>query len=156
MRAERVQQFVFRDGPLGRRHDIDYVPVRDRSVDQQSGGVDVGHDLHQVNALVVGHWLDSQEVYIATVSVSRVGDATDDSDDHLLDAGQTIQCVYGSNETGGIAGGELQVVLADAFLVVGISMEEGVGNFVFLTSLEDGFDAVFRVEVLVLGPDSGG
>ena len=89
--------------------------------------------------------------------VARIGHAADDGDGDLLDADGAVQRVHGADQAGGVAGGELQIVLAQALLIVGIAMEENVRDAVLLAALEDGLHAVLVVVVgLVLGADAAG
>ena len=88
--------------------------------------------------------------------VAGVRHPADDGDGHLLDAEGPVQAVHRSDEPRGVAGGQLQIVLPQALLVVGVAVEEHVCHIVFLAALEDGLDAQPLIDGLVLGPHAGG
>ena len=141
---------------LGRGDHVDDVAVRGGHVHEQAGGLDVRHDRHQVERLVVRHRLDLGDVDEPAVRVAGVGDAAHDGDDDALHADLAVEAVDGADEAGGVAAGQLEVVLADALLVVGVAVEEDVDDVVLLAALEDGLDAPGLVELLVLAADAAG
>ena len=144
------------DLPLAADHHGDDVAVGDGGVDQDAGGGDVGHDGHEVHRLVGGGFFHLQGVGEAPVIVAGVRHPADDGDGGLLHAVGPVQAVHGANEAGGVAGGQLQVLLVNTLFVVCIAMEENVGHGVFLAALEDCFDAGFFIERLVLGTYAAG
>ena len=105
---------------------------------------------------MIGDRLHQQDVDEATVGVTGVGDPPNDRDRHLLDPDQSIEAIDGTDEAGGVAGGQLQVVGPDALVVVGISVEEDVGDLAALAALEDGLQPPLLVDLLVLGTDPAG
>ena len=105
---------------------------------------------------MVGDLLHLEHVDEAAVGIAWVRHPADDGDGHLLDAHDPVERIHSADEAGGVAGGELEEVLADAVLVVGVSVEEHVGDVVLLPALEDGLDAVLGVEVLHLGAHAAG
>ena len=151
MRTEGLDGFLAGDLPavLGGGQNGDDVAVGHRGVDQNAGGIDVGHDGHQVNSLVAGGLLHLQGVGKSAVIIAGIGHAADDGDGDLLDAELAVQTVNGTDEAGGVAAGELQELLAQAQLVVGIAMEEHVCHAVLLAALEDGLHAHLFIEGLV-------
>ncbi len=137
-------------------HDVDDVAVGGRHVDQQTGRFDVRHDRHEVDGLMVGHRLDLSDVDQAAMRIARVGHAAHDGDDDALHADLAIETVDGPDEAGGVAARELQVVLADALLVVGVAVKEDVDDVVLLAALEDRLDLASLVDLLVLATDAAG
>ena len=104
-----------------------------------------------------GSLLHLQGVGQAAVIVAGICHAADDGDGHLLKADFPVQAVHGADEAGGVAGGQLQIVLAHALFVVGIAVEEDVRHGVLLAALENGLDAVLVIVVgLVLGAHAAG
>ncbi len=156
MRLEELEGALLRDVGLGRGDDVDDVAVRGRHVDEQAGGLDVRHDGHEVEGLVVRHGLDLGHVDEAPVRVAGVGDAAHDGDDDALHADLAVEAVDGADEARRVAARELQVVLADALLVVGVAVEEDVDDVVLLAALEDRLDAPGLVELLVLAAHAAG
>ena len=102
-----------------------------------------------------GRLLHLEGVGQAPVVVAGIRHPADDGDGHLLDAEGPVQAVHGADEARGVAGGQLQVVLPQALLVVGVAVEEHIRHVVFLAALEDGLDAQPRVDGLVPGPNTG-
>ena len=89
--------------------------------------------------------------------IAGVGDAADDGDGDLFDAVGSVEAVHGADEPGGVAGGQLEIVLTHALFVVGVAVEEHVRDGVLFAALEDRLDAVFIVVVfLVLCADAAG
>ena len=151
MRTEGLDGFLAGDLPavLGGGQNGDDVAVGHRGVDQNAGGIDVGHDGHQVHGLVAGGLLHLQGVGKSAVIIAGIGHAADDGDGDLLDAELAVQAVNGTDEAGGVAAGELQELLAQAQLVVGVAMEEHVCHAVLLAALEDGLHAHLFIDGLV-------
>ena len=91
------------------------------------------------------------------VIVAGVSHTADDRDGDLLNTDLAVEAVDRADQAGRVAGGQLQVVLADALFVVGIAMEEHVRDGVLLAALEDGLDAVFIIVVFfILCADAAG
>ena len=156
VRLEELERPLLADVGLGRGDHVDDVAVRGRHVHEQAGGLDVRHDRHEVEGLVVRHGLDLGHVDEAAVRVAGVGDAAHDGDDDALHADLAVEAVDGADEAGGVAARQLEVVLADALLVVGVAVEEDVDDVVLLAALEDRLDALGLVELLVLAADAAG
>ena len=88
--------------------------------------------------------------------VTGVSNTADDGDGDLFHTKSAVQAVHGTDQTGGVAGGQLQIVSAQAQLVVGIAMEEDIGNGVLLAALEDGLNAQLLIDFLVLCANATG
>ena len=96
-----------------------------------------------------------QRVGQSAVIITRIRDTANDGDGNLLDAERTIQAVNGANQSGGIAAGQLQIILAESLLIVGIAVEEDVRDGILLAALEDRLHAIFVIVVfLVLRADA--
>ena len=123
-------------------------------MDENAGRIDVGHDAHEVDGLVVRDRFDLKGVDETAMRVTRISDAADDRDRHLLDTHRTIEGIDGADQAGGITRGELEVVAPHAVLVVCVSVEEHVCDLGGLAALEDGFDACRFVLLFVLRSDA--
>ena len=97
-----------------------------------------------------GSLVDLQGVGQSAMVITGVGNTADDGDGDLVNAIGTVQAVHGTDQTCGVAGGQLQIVLAQALFIVGIAVEEHIGNAVFLAALEDGLHAHLLIDDLVL------
>ena len=97
-----------------------------------------------------------QRVGQAAMIVARIGNAADDGDGNLLNVESAVQSIHGTDQTGGVAAGQLQVVGANALFIVGVAMEEHISNGVLLAALEDGLHAQLLIQHLVLGADAAG
>ncbi len=89
------------------------------------------------------------------VIVARVHPA-DDGDGHMVQAKLPVQGVHQADQAGGVAGGELQIVGAHAFFIVGIAVEENIRHLVLLAALEDGFLVVLFIDFLVFDAHAAG
>ncbi len=49
--------------------------------------------------------------------------------------------IHGADEAGGVAGGQLQIVCTQPLFVIGVTMEEHIGDGVAFSPLENRFDA---------------
>ena len=105
-------------------------------VHQQPGGIHVGHYGHQIHRLVIGRLVHLQGVDDAPVVVAGVGHATDDGYGHAFHAGTAVKTVDGPDKPCSVARRQLQELGVQALLVIGVSMEEDVGDLVFLAALE--------------------
>ena len=85
----------------------------------------------------------------------EVGDAPDDGNCDALDADTAIEAVDGANQACCVTRRQLQEILVNAFLVVGVAVKEDVCDLVLLAPLKDRFLAVLYVELLVLGAYAG-
>ena len=141
--------------PGGDQHGDD-VAVGHGGMDQDAGGFHVGHDGHEIHRLVGGRLVDLQGVGEPPMIVAGIGHPPDDGDGHLLHAVETVQAVHRPDEARGVAAGELQIVLAQALLVVGVAVEEHVRHGILLAALEDGLHAHLLIELLVLGAYAAG
>ena len=154
MGLEERKRLFLGDVGLGGGDHVDDVAVGGGHVHQQPGGLDVRHDGHEVEGLVIGDRLDLSDVDETAMRVARVRHAAHDGHDDALHADGAVEAVDGADEAGGVARRELQIVLADALLVVGIAVEEDVDDVVLLATLEDRLDAPGLVDLLVLTADA--
>ena len=158
MGTESSQSLFLRDLPavLAGGQDSDDVAVGHRGMDQDAGSLHMGHDGHEVNGLMGGSLVDLQGVGQSAVVVTGVSHTADDGDGNLVHTVGTVQAVHSPDEAGGVAGSELQVVLAQALFIVGIAMEEHIGDAVLLAALEDGLYTHLLVNDLVLRAHAAG
>jgi len=103
MCGEELERLRFRHLALERRDDVDDVTMRRGHMDEQAGGLDVRHDRHEVDCLMVRHGLDLGNVDQAAMRVAGVGNATDDGDDDPLAAHGAVETVDGPDQPGGVA-----------------------------------------------------
>ena len=125
------------------------VAVGYRGMDEDAGSLDVRHDGHQVHCLVAGRLLHLQSVSQATVIIAGVRHAADDGNGNLFNAELSVQAVDGADQTGGVAAGELQKLLAQTQVVIGIAVEKHVCDAVLLAALENGLNTQTLINGLV-------
>ena len=89
------------------------------------------------------------------MGVGWVRDPPHDGDGDLLNANLAINGVDRADQASGVAGSQLQEVLPLPFLVVGVAMEEHIGDLVLLAALKHCLDTVLDVQFLVLGTNAG-
>ena len=155
MLAERLQRHLLRDLLFAVSDYRDNMAVCNRSVYKNTGRVDVRHDRHQIDCLMSRRLIDLQRVRQPAVIIARIRDAADDRDRNLLYAVSAVKAVNGTDQTGRVAAGELQIILVQALFIIRVAVEEHVRNLVLLAALENRLDARRLVDVnLVLQADS--
>ena len=99
--------------------------------------------------------VDLQRIHETAMVVAGVRNASDDRNDDALNANTAVDAIDGTNKTRCVTRSQLQKVLVDAFFIVRVAVEEDIGDLIFFAALEDGFLAVFLIELLVLGAVAG-
>ncbi len=152
MCAIELDQRLRIDGFLRRGHDADDVAVRHRRMDEKTGGVDMRHHRHQVNRLVVGHFVDLEHIRQTPESVGGIGHTTHDGDGDFFHAHCPVNGIDRADQAGGVARGEFEIILAQTLFVIGIAVEKDIGDLVLLAALEHGLDPGRLIQALFLAP----
>ena len=88
------------------------------------------------------------------MGISWISDTPHDGDGDLLHTDLSVNSIYRTNQSGGIAGGKLEEILSKAFIIISVTMEEDIGDLVLLATLEDCLDTMFDIKFFILGTDS--
>ena len=151
VRGEQGLRFIDRQVFLRRSQDGDEMSMGDGRMNKQAGGIDMGHDHHQIDGLVIGCLVDLQRIHESAVIVAGIRNSPDDGDRDSLDAYTAIEAVDRANQARCVTRRQLQEILVNAFFVVGLAVKEDVCDLILLSALKDRFLAVFRIELFVLG-----
>ncbi|MPN35152.1 hypothetical protein SDC9_182647 [bioreactor metagenome] len=126
-------------------YDGDDVSVRHGRMHEYARCVHVRHDRHQIHCLMAGCFIDLEGVCQPAMIIAGVRDAPNDGYGHPVQPVCPIQTIYRANQTGRIAAGQFQIILADTHLIIGIAMKKHIGDRILLASLEDSFYACFFI-----------